>query len=154
MGGVCVSGAGVRVTGMTVAVTWLPSIEIQEAKKRLFHYVETISLNDERLALLNEQLEKIHHLARKHQIKTCDLLVLKMQLEIHKYGSSIIEVLNTDANLDYQTIYRISNGIVSQKSYYMDQVYNSIGKDKFNDILDSLSNIPISSFTLKFYVLY
>jgi DNA repair protein RecN (Recombination protein N) len=56
-------------------------IQIEEASHELRKYVESFELNAERLTWIEQRLNKIHELARKHRIKPNELFVLTQNLE-------------------------------------------------------------------------
>lgn len=61
-------------------------IQIEEASAELNHYLNRINLDPERLQMIEQRLEAIHNLARKHRVTPEQLLSLqkKLQLELEQ----------------------------------------------------------------------
>ncbi len=56
-------------------------IQAQEAASNISHYLNTIDIDEAKLALLDEQLGAIYSLARKHRIEAKDLCDLQLELQ-------------------------------------------------------------------------
>ena len=65
-------------------------ITLQESILELKNYTSSLELNDERLVVIEQRLNTIHELARKHQVKPEELVgvMQKLQLELNELAQS------------------------------------------------------------------